>query len=119
VNARQPDSAGNDPARYVLLRGADPGMAGSPCHSCGAAAFPGRVFVGVDLQAQGTAGFLCPACSRTGAPTLAAVAEALNLLHALTPDIDPSQRDALAGALAEIARIPVGRLGDPDERTAS
>jgi len=105
------------PARHVLLRGADPGMAAAPCYSCGEPSFPGRVFVGVDLQTHGTAGFLCPACSRAAAPTLTAVAGALNLLRALAPDLDPGQHSALTGALTEIAEsLPVPTPATDDER---
>lgn len=108
-------------ARYVLLRGADPGLAGIPCHSCRAPSFPGAVFVGADLEThgRGVAGFLCPACSRTAAPTLAAVAEAVNVLLALAPDLDPAQHGAVTGALAEITASLPAPVPATDERNST
>lgn len=102
------------PPEYVLLRGAEPGMAATPCHACGEPAFPGSVFVGVVLQPAGHAGFLCPDCAHSRAPALAAVASAVNTLLALAPELDPGDSLALAGALKQIARrlpapAPAGR----------
>lgn len=102
-------STGNpdEPPQYALLRGLAPDVAVALCYACAAPSDPNRVYVGAVLPSHGpnVAGFLCTGCGRAADPLLAEVAEAVNLLRALVPEIGPAHHVALTGALAEIAAL--------------